>query len=122
MKPTKKFKDIYNAWISPEGDLYECDYMGHNKWANEYFLWKNKGNRSKAIEEIEKIHGNRISAYPCTALEKLGWIRILTWSSKKTQLYGQVDSPNKEQKDTLMFWCSANRIDYEIFIKKYNGD
>ena len=122
MKPLKikEYKEVDNAWISPDGDLYKCGYMGHNEWALDYFEWKNKGDFTKAMEEIEKIHNNYISAYPYTALEKLGWIRILTWTSNKYRLYGESKKPNKEQRDTLMFWCSMNNINFETFIKTYN--
>jgi hypothetical protein len=122
MKPLEinEYKNIFNAWIDPDGILYECSYMGHNEWAMDYFKWKNGGDFFKANVEIDKIHNNSFSAYPYTALEKLGWIRILTWTSSKTGIYGEIDEPNKEQQDTLMFWCSMNNINFDNFIKKYN--
>jgi hypothetical protein len=96
--------------------------MNHNVWASEYFTWKNKGDFFKANDEIEKICGSILSAYPYVALEKLNWIRILTWTGKNSKVYGEAKKPNKEQKDTIMFWCSINNIDFDNFINSYNGN
>lgn len=124
MKPLKikKYKGVTNAWINPDGELYECGYMCHNEWAFEYIQdVLCGGDFSKAMIKIDEIHNNSLSAYPYTALHKLGWIRLLTWNSGKTKLLGEcVIEPNELQKDTIMFWCSLNKIDYDEFIKSYN--
>ncbi len=117
---TSQYAGVDNAWIAPNGDLYRCGYMGHNEWASEYIQHNLcKGDFVKAHEMIDEIHNNSYSAYPYTALHKLGWVRILTWSND-TALYSETDKPTltHEQKDTLMFWCSANNTDYETFISK----
>lgn len=117
----KDYAGVVNAWIAPNGDLFQCGYMGHNEWAMEYIQHNLcKGDHSKAMDKIDEIHNHSLSAYPYTALHKLGWVRILTWGSRDTGLYGETEDPTltHDQKDTLMFWCSANQIDYETFISK----
>lgn len=115
----KEYKGVSNAWIDPKGNLYKCGYMGHNEWASEYFLNKNKGDHNKASDEIDKICGNSLSSYPYSALHKLGWYRILTWSADTKLLTESDKKLTHEQKDTLMFWCSANNENYEKFVSDY---
>ena len=113
---TKDYAGVNNGWVAPNGELYQCGYMGHNEWAMEYIQHNLcKGDHSKAMDKIDEIHEGSLSAYPYSALHKLGWVRILTWSSD-TRLYGEGATLTHEQKDTLMFWCSANETNYEKFI------
>ncbi len=53
MKPLEinEYKDVYNAWIDPEGILYKCGYMEHNEWVREYFEWKNDGDFLKQMKK-----------------------------------------------------------------------
>lgn len=112
----KQYKGIDNAWLSPDGKLYDSGYMNHTQWASDYIFDKLCGkDLVKQYEFEHKIAGNY--CYPYQVLHNLGWYRLLTWSGPLTQLL--TEGGNKltsEQKDTLMFWCSANKVSYEYFI------
>ena len=118
----KQMKGVDNAWLAPNGKMYRCGYMGHNEWAFDYIKdVMCRGDHSRAMKKKDKICGYSLSAYPYCALHKLGWFRILTWSSNKTKLLSESDTDlTHEQKDTLMFWCSANGLDYDKFLLTLN--
>ena len=88
LKP-KDYAGVSNAWVSPEGKLYQCAYMSHNEWAHDYIQYNLcGGDLQKAMNKIHEIHEHSLSAYGYTALHKLGWVRILTWS-RDTKLLGE---------------------------------
>lgn len=112
----KQYKGIDNAWLSPDGKLYDSGYMNHNQWASDYIFDKLCGKDLNKQDEFEhRVAGNY--SYPYQVLHKLGWYRLLTWSSPLTQLLTEGgDKLTSDQEDTLMFWCSANKVSYDYLI------
>ena len=126
-KPIKEseYAGVTNAWLAPDGKLYSCGYQNHNNWAMEY-IQDNlcKGDFIKAMDKIDEFCDYTLSSYPYQALHNLGWFRILDWgSSTGVGLFAEQRNPilTSEQKDTLMFWCSANDMDYDEFVNNLNG-
>jgi hypothetical protein len=111
---TNQYKGIDNAWLSPEGKLYACGFMGHNEWASDYMFDKVAKKNWDAYMKLTPWNG-----YPYQYLHSLGWYRLLTWSGNTTKLLNEGNSKlTSDQEDTLMFWCSANGHDYETLIQE----
>jgi len=111
-----------NAWIKPSGQFIAIGYMRHNKWASEYF--EKKYGFLKGMEKIEEINGSIFSSYPYSALHKLGWIRLLTWTENETKALGDchdlrvldntvAPTANAKQLETLHEWCKDNNYKFE---------
>lgn len=115
-------KGKMNAWIDPEGNFIPVGYMQHNEWANEYF--REKYGLIEGIEKVEEICGSMYSSYPYTALHKLGWIRLLSWTDDKPKLLGECESNEylrdtrdpsmtEAQKKTTIRWAQINKVNYK---------
>lgn len=113
---TKQYKGIDNAWLAPNGKLYDTGYMNHNEWASDYIFDKLCGKDWDKQRAFEKEIGGNYS-YPYQILHNLGWYRLLTWSGPMTQLLSEGGKKlTSDQEDTLMFWCSANKVSYDYLI------
>lgn len=107
-------EDILNAWISPTGRFVNCNDVGHEDWAEEYFKQKYGEN---AFNEKNRIAGH-LKNYTC-ALHKLRWIRIsagylVTALGHASPI--QLKSLNKKQEVTIMNWCLENGLNPKEYI------
>jgi hypothetical protein len=119
-------KDLYNAWLDPQGKFHEVGYMQHSAWAQEYF--NEKYGYFEALEKVKELCESELSSYPHVALHNLGWLRLLTWSDGKTKLLGNCYDPkvkddtvdpsmNMSQKKTMKEWCRTNGYCFENLFK-----
>lgn len=119
----REYKGLNNAWLAPNGNLYDCGYMGHNDWAIDYIFDKLANHN---LSKADELTNGEFGAYPYQYLHHLGWYRLLTWTSGSTKLLSEGKrcadpSPlTSEQKDTLLYWCNLNGVDYDTFIRSIN--
>lgn len=118
-------KGKHNAWIKPCGQFIAVGYMGHNNYAIEFY--NEKYGWEDAHEKIEEIVGS--FGYPYEAMHKMGWVRLLTWSDRKSHILGgcapndgRLDTMNpkltEKQKATIQDWCMSNNFKYENLFKQ----
>jgi len=121
-KPTKDYKDAFNAWLDPNGKFYECAMSCHSAWAMEYF--EEKYGFIKGFEKVQELCGKKYSVYAYNALHKLGWVRLESFNSKKVYVLGSGLPANPvydtydpaltaKQKNVLKQWCLENNYKFE---------
>jgi hypothetical protein len=124
MKPLteSEYKGVKNAWINPDGELFECGYMKHSEWAMDYITEVMCNNDFiAAMKKVEELCGVTSSAYPYEALHNIGWVRILTWTVRPVLCTrGNDFKLNHVQKDTILFWANVNGFDYQNLIDNIN--
>jgi hypothetical protein len=95
------FKNTYmNAWIDPEGNIYEVGLMGHSNFAME---WIDENDLFDHFYEREDTHWYYQHEY----LQYMGWVRVMTWSNNLNSKIITEDfkDPNKKQRDALFDLC-----------------
>lgn len=106
-----------NAWIEPDGTVHEVKYMGHNEFASDLL--------KKEMNDDEWDHHCDSHNYPYEILHERGWIRLMTWRSRKTRALGNCTtllhtmtdtmdpSTTAKQRSVLRNWCKINKFKYK---------
>ena len=116
-----QYKGVKNAWVNPDGELFECGYMGHNEWATDYIIdTMCNGDILDGMAKVQEICGHTLGAYAYDALCTLGWVRILTWTVNPVICTDLKYKLNHAQKDTILFWADVNGHDYQNLIDNIN--
>lgn len=95
-KPADDFTKVYHGLLSPEGELYQCNYFGH-------------------LALAAKINGTW--SVPDESLMQRGWGRLSTaWNGDEWSFYKY---PTQKQLDIIWDWCVVHpEYDYDKIIKR----